>query len=328
VFPDYAGNNHFNTLGNLLMDPRAGLLFVDFERGDMLQLTGRARIEWDSPEIERIPGARRLVRFEIEEWVCLEGALPLRWETASASARELRLIDKRAESTDVASFVLASRDDGPLPRFVAGQHLPVELTIPGHAAPILRTYSLSGSPHDRHYRISVKREPLGLASRYLHDELAVGEVLGAAAPQGSFTLDESSERPVVLVSAGVGLTPLVSMLHRLVSHGAGRPVWFVHGARDGGHHPLRREVERLVTSAASAHLHVAYSRPGPGDSIGRDYHSPGRIDGVLLEKLLPHLDADFYLCGPRRFMAAVDAQLEERGVPPDRIRSESFGPAA
>ena len=327
VFPDYAGNNHFNTLGNLVMDPRAGLLFVDFERGDLLQLTGRARIDWNSPDVEHAPGARRLVRFEVAEWVSIEGALPLRWETARESVRELRLVEKRPESDDVTSFVLDSPGGERLPRFVPGQHLPVELTIPGQPDPVLRTYSLSGSSLDPHYRITVKREEHGLASRYLHDQLAVGQLLKAGAPQGRFTLDESSDRAVVLVGAGVGLTPLVSMLHRLTARDATRPVWFVHGARDGQHHPLRQEVERRVASAANAHLHVAYSRPGPGDSIGRDDRSAGRLDGALLEKLVPDLDADFYLCGPLPFMAAIHAQLEARGVSPGRIRSESFGPA-
>lgn len=326
VFPDYAGNNHFNTLGNLVMDPRGGLLFVDFERGDLLQLTGRARIDWDSPEIERTPGAHRLVHYEIAEWIYLEGALPLRWEAAAGSLRELELIDKRPESADVSSFVLAARDGGALPGFAAGQYLPIELEIPGQADPALRTYSLSGSPEGPLYRISVKREPQGLASRYLHDEFGVGQRLAAAAPRGSFTLDGASERSAVLLGAGVGVTPLVSMLHQLVAHRESRPAWFVYAARDGDHHPLRQEVEGLV-AAANGHLHVAYSRPGPDDSLGQAYHSAGRIDGGLLERLLPDLDADFYVCGPRGFMAAIDAQLEERGVPPDRIRSESFGPA-
>jgi len=328
AFPDYAGNNHFNTLGNLLMDPHAGLLFVDFERGSLLQLTGRAHIDWDAPEIRPIPGARRMVRFAIEELVYLEGVLPLRWERAGGSVRELRLIEKRPESDDVTSFTLASRDGGPLPAFAAGQHLPIELAIPGQAAPVLRTYSLSGSPAAPHYRISVKREPRGLASRHLHDELSVGQFIAAAAPQGSFTLDESSKRPVVLVSAGVGLTPLVSMLHALVAAETRRPIWFVHGARDGAHHPLRREVQHLVSSSPTAQLHVAYSRPRPDDVMVRDYDGPGRVNGALLEKLLPGLDADFYMCGPRGFMAAIHAHLEARGVPAGRIRSESFGPAA
>jgi ferredoxin-NADP reductase/predicted pyridoxine 5'-phosphate oxidase superfamily flavin-nucleotide-binding protein len=326
AFPDYAGNNHFNTLGNLLMDPRAGLLFVDFERGDLLQLTGRARIDWDSPEIEHVPGARRMVHFQIEQWVHLEGVLPLRWDAAGEALRELRLIEKRPESADVSSFVLGSLDGSRLPGFVAGQHLPIGLAIPGQPGPVLRTYSLSNSPDDPNYRITVKREAQGLASRYLHDDFTVGQNIVTARPQGTFTLDEDSDRPIVLMSAGVGLTPLVSMLHTLGARDSGRPLWFVHGARDGEHHPLRREVAQLVASSAHARLHVAYSRPGPGDSVDRDYQSLGHVDGALLEKLLPGLDADFYLCGPRRFMAAIHSQLEQRGVHPDRIRSESFGP--
>ncbi|MBW2233397.1 MAG: pyridoxamine 5'-phosphate oxidase family protein [Deltaproteobacteria bacterium] len=328
VFPDYAGNNHFNTLGNLVMDPRAGLLFVDFERGDLLQLTGRARIDWDSREIERFPGARRLVHFKIDEVVSLERAFPLRFEAEHGAVRELRVIGKERESADVTSFLFASRDGSPLAGFVAGQHLPVELEVPGEAAPVLRTYSLSGAPGDPHYRISVKREPLGLASRYLHDHLETGEFISAGAPEGAFTLDSSSKRPAVLVSAGVGLTPLVSMLHALAHESGGRRTWFVHGARDGDHHPLRREVEHLARSASNVQLHVVYSQPRRDDVIGRDYHSEGRADGALLEKLVPGLEADFYLCGPIGFMAAIQSQLEAHGVPTGRIHTESFGPVA
>ena len=328
VFPDYAGNNHFNTLGNLELDPRAGLLFVDFERGALLQVTGHARIDWNSPQIEEFPGARRLVRFEIDAVVWLESALPIRFEAAGGRLRELRLIAKQRESADVTSFVFEARDGSELPEHIAGQHLPIELEIPGQASPVSRTYSLSNEPGDANYRISVKRDPRGLASRYLHDQLEVGAILSASTPKGTFTLDASSERPVVLVSAGVGLTPFVSMLHSLSQTGAERPVWFVHGARDGGHHPLRHEVERLAHPAARASIHVAYSQPRSEDVAGRDYQSVGRIDGALLEKLVPSLDADFYLCGPIGFMAAIETQLEQRGVSSDRIRTESFGPAS
>ena len=147
-------------------------------------------------------------------------------------------------------------------------------------------------------------------------------------PQGTFTLEQSSERPVVLISGGVGLTPLLSMLHALAEDGTRRPVWFIHGARDGDHHPLRREVERLAESAPNVRLHVTYSRPGPNDVVGRRNYSAGRVDGALITKLVPGLDADFYLCGPIYFMAAIQAQLEARGVPMERIRTESFGPTA
>jgi len=328
VFPDYAGNNHFNTLGNLELDPRAGLLFVDFERGDLLQVTGHARIDWDSPQIQEFPGARRLVRLEIDAVVWLENALPIRFEAAGGAVRELRLIAKQRESADVSSFVFAARDGSGLPGHIAGQHLPIELEIPGQASPVSRTYSLSNEPGDANYRISVKRDPRGLVSRLLHDRLEVGAILSAGTPQGTFTLDAPSQRPVVLVSAGVGLTPLVSMLHSLARSTAESPVWFVHGARDGDHHPLRHEVERLADTAAHVNVHVAYSQPRPDDTFGEDYQSVGRIDGALLASLVPSLDADFYLCGPRGFMAAIETQLAERGVSSDQIRTESFGPAS
>lgn len=328
VFPDYAGNNHFNTLGNLLMDPRAGLLFVDFERGDTLQLTGRARIDWDSPDIQRHADAQRLVHFEIEESVLLAGALPLRWERPADARRELRLVQRIRESADVVSFVLAARDGRSLPDFAPGQYLPIELEIPGRSGTVARTYSLSGSPAAADYRLTVKRDPHGLVSRHLHDDLQVGQSIVAGSPQGTFTLAASGDRPVVLASAGIGLTPMVSMLHALASRPAGRDVWFVHGARDGDHHPLRREVQRLVAASRTARLHVAYSQPRSTDRLGRDHHSVGRVDGALLEKLLPDFDAEFHLCGPGGFMAELHAFLDARGVPAERIHTESFGPSA
>jgi ferredoxin-NADP reductase/predicted pyridoxine 5'-phosphate oxidase superfamily flavin-nucleotide-binding protein len=324
VFPDYAGNSHYNTIGNLVVEPRAGILFVDFDHGGLLQLTGRVRIDWDSPELERIPGARRLVRFELDEAVELEGALPLRWEKAAGSIRSLRLIEKVRESEEVSSFVFESRDGGPLADFEAGQHLPIELEDTGQGCGVSRTYSLSNGPGDGRYRISVKRHPRGVASRCLHDHIEVGAILSARTPAGDFILDPSSPRPVVLVSAGVGLTPLVSMLHELVGSGDRRRVWFVHGARDGRHHALADEVAGLAARAPDVRLHVAYSRPRPEDELGRRYHSAGRVDGALLEELVPGLDGDFYMCGPTGFMASVQEQLEARGVPPERIRSESF----
>ena len=324
VFPDYAGNNHYNTIGNLVMDPRAGILFVDFERGSLLQLTGRVRIDWDSAELERFPGARRLIHFELDEAVELERALPLRWEKAGGSVRSLRVIEKIRESDEVTSFVFAARDGGPLSDFNAGQHLPIELEGTGQGCGVSRTYSLSNGPGQGRYRISVKRHPEGVASRCLHDHVDVGSILSARVPAGDFVLDPSSPRPIVLVSAGVGLTPLVSMLHGLVCGGDSRRVWFVHGARDGRHHALADEVRGLAARAPNVRLHVAYSRPRPEDELGRHYDSAGRVDGPLVEKLVPELDGDFYLCGPTGFMASVQEHLEARHVPPERIRSETF----
>ena len=132
----------------------------------------------------------------------------------------------------------------------------------------------------------------------------------------------------MLVSAGVGLTPLVSMLHALVSEASGPPVWFVHGARDAEHHALRSEVEALVARSERVDVHVVQSRPGRPPSAGAGFHSVGHVDAELLATLLPDFAADFYLCGPSRFMADVQNGLEARGVPPERIHAESFGPTA
>jgi hypothetical protein len=324
VFPDYAGNGHYNTIGNLVMDSRAGILFVDFERGGLLQLTGRVRIDWDSPELEHFPGARRLVQFELDEAVELERALPLRWEKAAGSIRSLRVVEKIRESDEVTSFVFESRDGGPLADFNAGQHIPIELEDTEQGCGVSRTYSLSNAPGQGRYRISVKRHPQGVASRCLHDHVVVGAIVSARPPAGDFTLDPSSRRPIVFASAGVGLTPLVSMLHELVRADDSRRIWFVHGARDGRHHALADEVRGLAGRGRNVQLHVAYSRPRAEDQLGRHYHSAGRVDGALLEKLVAGLDADFYLCGPTAFMASVQQHLETQGVPPERIRSETF----
>ena len=254
VFPDYAGNNHFNTIGNLVLDPRVGLTLVDFDTGSLLQLTGRATIDWDSPAVARFPGARRLVTVDIDEIVELPTALPLRWSADAGSVRSLRLIEKTRESADVTSFIFESRDGAPLPLFQAGQHLPIEFEIPGREEPVRRSYSLSGAPSRTRYRISVKREARGLASRYLHDHVEVGTILDARLPAGDFLLPPS-HAPIVLVSAGVGVTPLASMLHTLAEEAGERPVWFVHGARDGDHHPLAREIRDLAAKRPGIHIH-------------------------------------------------------------------------
>lgn len=325
VFPDYAGNNHFNTIGNLVLDPRAGFLFVDFETGSLLQLTGRAAIDWDSEAVARVPGARRLVTFDIEEIVELPTAIPLRWDADAESVRSLRLVEKIRETEDVTSFVFDARDGGPLPGFEAGQHLPIEFKIPEREEPVRRTYSLSGSPRDERYRISVKREPRGLASRHLHDHVEPGAIINSRRPSGDFMMS-CETCPIVLVSAGIGVTPMVSMLQALAAESGARPVVFVHGARDGAHHALGHEVWRLAARRDGIRVHVAYSQPRPEDEIGKDYNSAGRVDGALLASLVADLEAQYYLCGPTRFMADVQTDLERRGIPANHIHTESFGP--
>ena len=326
VFPDYAGNNHFNTIGNLILDPRAGFLFIDFEAGSLLQLTGTASIDWDSVALSDFPGARRLVRLDIEEIIELPGAVGLRWDADAESVRSLRLVEKIPESTDVTSFWFEARDGGLLAAFEPGQHLPIELQVPDANAPARRTYSLSSSPHDARYRISVKRDPQGLVSRHLHDSLEPGAIIESRRPAGDFMMT-CNICPLVLVSAGVGLTPMMSILHAVAEEDSDRPVWFVHGTRDGLHHPLAEEVRDLVSSRPNIKVHVAYSRPRREDKLGGEYDSEGRVDGALLAELVQNTDAHYFLCGPTRFMADVQSALERQNVPAEQIHTETFGPA-
>ena len=324
-FPDYAGNNHYNTIGNLVLDPRAGYLFIDFETGSLLQLTGTTSIDWDSEELAKFPGARRLVTLDIKEIIELPAAVGLRWEADADSVRSLRLIEKNLESDDVTSFVFEARDGGPLAAFEPGQHLPIELSIPGVDEPARRTYSLSSSPSDDRYRITVKREPKGLVSRHLHDNVEPDAIIESRRPAGDFMMT-CNICPLVLVSAGVGVTPMMSILHAVAEESSDRPVWFVHGARDGQHHSLANEVRGLIADRPNIDVHIAYSRSRPEDEIGKDYDSEGRVDGALLASLVQNVDAHYFLCGPTRFMADVQSELEHQNVPADQIHTETFGP--
>ena len=326
VFPDYAGNNHFNTIGNLVMDPRVGLLFVDFERGGLLQITGKATIDWGSDELEAHPGAQRLVIIDVEAIVRLSDVLPLRWSEPAGAIRSLRVARKTRESNDVTSFEFLARDGGQLPDFEAGQYLPIELTIDGQNSPVERTYSLSNGPGLDHYRISVKRDSHGMVSRFLHDVVTEGDIISAKSPAGEFVLTHSG-RTTVLISAGIGVTPMVSMLHQLSADASGREIVFVHGARDGAHHALAREVRELAAASPNVTVDVAYSRPRVKDVQYLDYDRIGRVTGEVIEELVPGLDADFYLCGPVSFLSDISTALNARGVEANRIHTETFGPA-
>jgi len=322
-FPDFAGNRFYNTLGNILADPRAGMLFVDFASGSLLQVTGRASIDWDSEAVASLPGARQLVTLEIDEIVELGSVLRLRWQEEAEMARDLRLVQKVRESADVTSFHFQSRDGGPLAPFLAGQHLPIELHLAGGLGKVQRSYSLSGAPQDDHYRISVKREPQGLVSRLLHDALDIGAVVGSSPPAGDFALPDD-DAPLVLVGAGIGITPLISMLHQVVAAGDRRPVWFVHGVRDGDHLPFREEALELASDKPNVRLHSVYSRPSATDVEEARFDTQGRISGDFLTTLISRPDARYLLCGPAAFLAELTADLERQGVPEDRISFETF----
>ena len=581
LFPDYAGNCLFNTLGNIEIDPRCGLLFIDFDSGDCLQLTGEAAILWEPEHVCRFPGAERVVSFQLEEVIHIEAALPLTWrfqdyspifdgfETGNAEApvsdapaamtlksvnismpkdiehdakavktgifknpvdgrimmlhrlnlegdgqadlwghggafravyaypvenyaywedelrrgdfsagqfgenftvegmrddeicigdvfriggalvevtqpripcyklaikmgidgfqnrflesgrvgfylrvleegevgagdtielvrrdprqltvtqvsnllffdkddldatglalqipglshgwkgsfqerlakagtsaegrpgfREFCVDRKEPESENVTSFYLVPEDGGALPDFQPGQFLTFELDIPDHDKPVIRTYSLSDCPDPDYYRVSIKREPAppdppdlppGLSSNYFHDRVAAGAKLRVGAPRGKFHLDQESDRPIVLLSGGVGLTPMISMMNTIVRSGSKRPVWFIHGVRNGREHAMGQHVRNLAEENDNIHAHIRYSGPDPNDVEGRDYDSPGRVDIPLLKQLLPFDDYEFYLCGPAPFMKSLYCGLLSLNISEARIHYEFFGPGS
>ena len=213
----------------------------------------------------------------------------------------------------------------------------MELDIPGQPKPVIRTYSLSDAPNPDHYRLSIKREPApadqpdlpsGLSSSYFHDHVEPGTTLRIGATCGKFHLDPQSQRPLVLLSAGVGLTPMVSMLNTIVGSGTPRPVWFLHGARNSREHAMGAHLRRLAAEHENVGVHIRYSQPDADDVVGRDYDSAGRVDVALLKQVLPFDDFDFFLCGPTPFMRSLYGDLLALGRPEARIHYEFFGPGS
>jgi len=218
-----------------------------------------------------------------------------------------------------------SRDGGLLAGFEPGQHLPIEVNIPEISDPVRSTYSLSNGPNEDFYRITVKREPKGIASRYLHDQLEPGAIINCRPPSGEFVLN-CNKCPLVLVSAGVGITPMMSILQKVANEPGDRSILFVHGARDRVHHPLVQEVRELAAQRENIGVHFAYSQPGPDDQLVTDYDSRGRIDGALMAQLTDNSDAHYFICGPAAFMGALQTDLQNQGVAAEHIHTESFGP--
>ena len=240
--------------------------------------------------------------------------------------RSLAVSALERESDSVVSVHLADPGGAALPPALPGQFLTLRLPASPGAPPLLRNYSLSGAPGAGSYRISVKREPHGAGSQFIHARLRAGDLLEVAAPRGTFTL-QPGQAPVLLISAGVGATPVLAMLHALVAAGSGRDIWWLHSARSRAEEPFAAESRSLLAALASGHRHICYSRPGPGDVEGRDYQTAGRLSpGVLAALDLPR-DADAYICGPAAFMADVSAALAGLGVDGTRVRTEIFGTA-
>jgi len=352
TIPDYLGNFHFNTLGNFLETPKAGLLFIDFEKGHLLTLTGTVEILWDSPDTEYFEGAERLWRFRIDHGRWIKNGLSLRWkldqyspntqltgtwEEAEAIRQAeanrnswspyqvIKIVD---ESSVIKSFHLEPRN-GQRPTFKAGQFLTIRAMI--DSKEVIRTYTVSSAPGDKHFRISVKRE--GVFSGYLHDRVSAGDVMDAKAPSGAFTYEASIERPAVLIAAGVGITPMVSMARHTLIEGirtrSTRPLTIIGAARNPSQRAFFKELNEIARdSSGYIRAFWALSQVDGEMKPGEDYHQKGHISRDLLQAVLPLDDYDCYLCGPESFMQTMYDMLRELGVCDARIYAEAFGPAS
>ncbi|WP_239651385.1 FAD-binding oxidoreductase [Neosynechococcus sphagnicola] len=226
--------------------------------------------------------------------------------------RNFVVMRKVKESEEITSFYLQPEDRGVIPNFQPGQFLTIKLEIPGRPQPVIRTYSLSDYPEPcEYYRLSIKRElapkglevPPGAASNFMHDQIQVGSIIPAKPPSGKFVLNVQQSNPVVLISNGVGITPMISMARACSRLNPQRQIWFLHGARDGQYHAFRDQVMAVAQQNANLHLHFAYSRPRPEDA--GFYHSMGYVDTALVESLVSK-DAEFFLCGSPPVFAIAD----------------------
>jgi ferredoxin-NADP reductase/MOSC domain-containing protein YiiM/ferredoxin len=249
-----------------------------------------------------------------------ESPLPVAW----SGFRSMRVVDVVSETETVVSLRLAAADGQPLAAALPGQFVVVRLQLGDEPPPTSRSYSLSGAPGSPEYRVSVKRERDGAASQFIHASLRAGAAVEMAAPRGRFTLDEG-DAPVLLLSAGIGATPVLSMLHALAQAGSAREVWWLHGARNSAEHPFAAEVRSLLPRLANAHVQICYSAPLSTDQLGRDYTHHGRLSADFLATLQVPDQGHAYVCGPQVFMTDIQAALTRLGVDAAHVHTEVFG---
>jgi ferredoxin-NADP reductase/MOSC domain-containing protein YiiM/ferredoxin len=238
--------------------------------------------------------------------------------------RPLRVSRKLHESSNVTSLVLEPADGKPLTAALAGQYIVLRFRPGPDESALLRSYSLSGEPSEERYRISVKREPHGAAGAYIDTRVQAGDILEVSAPRGSFTLRQG-DGPVALVSAGIGATPVLAMLHALAAEQTRREIWWIHGARNSSEHPFAAEVRELLKTLPGSRSHICYSAPQPTDRPTADFDRAGRVGVRMFEEMGIPPDADFYICGPAGFMSGLVDGLAVWGVARDRLHTENFG---
>jgi ferredoxin-NADP reductase len=238
--------------------------------------------------------------------------------------RQMRVANIKKESESVTSFILSPIDGATLPAFQAGQFVVLRLLVDSDKPPVLRSYSLSDLPAADHFRISVKSESNGIGSSFLCNRTHLRDVFDVSAPRGSFTL-RPGQNPTVLLSAGVGATPVLSMLHSLAAEKSQREIWWIYGARNRVDHPFAEESRSLLKQLSRGRGYIVYSRPAATDQVGADFDASGHIDIALLQRIGVSQSSDFYLCGPASFLQNMRDGLRNWGVLAENVHTEIFG---
>ncbi|MBH0074537.1 pyridoxamine 5'-phosphate oxidase family protein [Pseudoalteromonas sp. SWYJ118] len=378
TIPDYAGNNFFNTMGNFLLNPKAGLLFPDFDTGNVLMLTGSVEILWDGhPELKGFIGADRGWKFTVTKGMWLKNLLPFTakfdayspntkmtgtWLEADKNKQAEKLkhawqplkVTKIIKDSDViTSFYLEGHNNTTLLPFKAGQHLTVQIPSKNsdnnnsNSKPVTRTYTVSSSPHELFYRLSIKKELSGEVSSYFHNNVKVGDVILAKYPQGQFFIDPTSTKPAVLIGGGIGITPMISMAKHIAHEGLRtrhtRPLHIFHSAKNTQQRAFYNELKTLAdTSGGAIDYYSLLSQPVLDEKQGggfnlkdesfnlkdESFDLKGRINADVFRYYLPLDDYEFFLCGPEAFMQHVYNELLLLGVQDKNIFAEAFGPSA
>ena len=346
AFPDFAGNLHFNTVGNLMLNPRVGLIFPDFLTGDWVTLTGQAEIIWQGEEVRSFEGAERLFRIRIEQVLYLKQGLPIRaeleeyspfldntgsWEKAQQRLavqdlrdqyRPFQVIQVESHRDSMRSFYLQPQDDHGICSYEAGQMLPIRWRPAGGAEDLTGLVPISEAPGQEVYRITVAQALEGSFLAILFNSVRVGDLIEALAPRGEVYLN-SSRRPVVLLSAGIGIAPQIAMLNQLTKQvdccGIDRQVWLIHQSSERSGPAFQDHVRRAARLYSNVQVHLVYEPSLGTPPIENTYDGVGGITIDLISSILPLEDYEFYGCGSEAFTQKLRSDLQSINISTERV---------
>lgn len=353
LFPDFSGNRFFNTIGNIEDDGRVGLFFPNLATGDGLFISGRAKIHWDKSLTDQYQGAERFIEVECLQVIYAKAVIPFQskllerspfltdtgdWQSTDSEISQVQPSDNRyqpyvltnkvAESASITSFYLRPEGAVPAESFNPGQFLPIRIFDPQTGEKLQRSYTLSQPISKQNYRVSVKREQYGRVSRLLHNQMQVGDVIEVAKPAGSFGLAQQAHS-AVMISAGVGITPMIAMLQQRVldaqSESSPMPVHFYHACKNLEEFAFAKLLTKLAKTYSWLKLHIVFSEPKQSDSLDQRYHSLERLSVATLKANLPFDNHHYYLCGSEGFMRDFYQGLAAMGVAKSHIHYEFFG---